>query len=39
VQRLMRSAVGEVQMGGQRPGRIRRLTPAEIRSLYRVVAL
>jgi hypothetical protein len=24
-------------MGGQRPGRIRPLTPAEVRSLYRVV--
>jgi 16S rRNA U516 pseudouridylate synthase RsuA-like enzyme len=39
VQRLMRTAVGAVRTGGQRPGRIRPLRPAEIRSLYRVVGL
>jgi len=39
VLRLVRTAIGEVQMGGQRPGRIRPLTHPEVGSLYRVVGL
>jgi 23S rRNA pseudouridine2605 synthase len=39
VLRLLRTAVGEVQLGNQRPGRFRRLTHAEIGSLYRSVGL
>lgn len=39
VQRLVRTAVGEVQLGNQRPGRFRRLNQAEVGSLYRVVGM
>ena len=39
VLRLVRTAVGEVQLGNQRPGRFRRLSQAEIGSLYRSVGL
>ena len=39
VVRLLRTAVGEVQLGNQRPGRFRALTHAEIGSLYRAVGL
>ena len=39
VLRLVRTAIGEVQMGGQRPGRIRPLTHPEVGSLYRAVGL
>ncbi|MGQ0573810.1 MAG: pseudouridine synthase [Pseudonocardia sp.] len=39
VLRLVRTAVGDVQMGGQRPGRIRPLTHPEVGSLYRAVGL
>ena len=35
VLRLLRTAVGEVQLGNQRPGRFRRLSHAEIGALYR----
>jgi 23S rRNA pseudouridine2605 synthase len=39
VQRLVRTAIGEVQLGNQRPGRIRALNHAEVGSLYRSVGL
>ncbi|MDT7552117.1 MAG: rRNA synthase [Pseudonocardiales bacterium] len=39
VLRLVRTAVGDVQLGNQRPGRFRRLTHEEIGSLYRSVGL
>jgi len=39
VQRLVRTAVGDVRLGEQRPGRIRPLTRPEIGSLYRSVGL
>jgi 23S rRNA pseudouridine2605 synthase len=39
VQRLVRTAVGEVKLGNQRPGRFRALTQQEIGSLYRAVGL
>jgi 23S rRNA pseudouridine2605 synthase len=39
VQRLVRTAIGEVQLGNQRPGRFRALTQAEIGSLYTSVGM
>jgi len=39
VRKLVRTAVGDVQLGNQRPGSIRRLTKNEVGSLYRVVEL
>jgi 23S rRNA pseudouridine2605 synthase len=39
VQRLVRTAVGEVRLGNQRPGRFRALTRAEVGSLYRSVGM
>jgi 23S rRNA pseudouridine2605 synthase len=39
VLRLVRTAVGDVQLGNQRAGRFRRLTHEEIGSLYRSVGL
>lgn len=39
VLRLVRTAIGDVQLGQQRPGRFRALTHAEIGSLYRSVDL
>jgi 23S rRNA pseudouridine2605 synthase len=39
VQRLVRTAVGGVRLGEQRPGRIRPLNHAEVGSLYRAVGL
>ena len=39
VQRLVRTAVGDVTLGNQRPGRFRALNHAEIGSLYRSVGL
>jgi 23S rRNA pseudouridine2605 synthase len=39
VQRLVRTAIGEVKLGDQRPGKLRPLTTAEIGSLYRAVGL
>jgi 23S rRNA pseudouridine2605 synthase len=39
VQRLVRTAIGEVKLGTQRPGRLRPLTLAEVGALYRAVGL
>ena len=39
VLKLVRTAIGDVQLGQQRPGRFRPLTHAEIGSLYRSVGL
>ena len=39
VQRLVRTAIGEVRLGDQRPGRFRPLNQQEIGSLYRSVGL
>ncbi|WP_232667365.1 pseudouridine synthase [Pseudonocardia sp. TRM90224] len=39
VQRLVRTAVGDVQLGNQRPGKLRPLTRAEVGSLYRSVGM
>jgi len=39
VQRLVRTAVGEVRLGNQRPGRFRALNRAEVGSLYRSVGM
>jgi len=39
VQRLVRTAVGPVQLGGQRTGKLRRLTRAELAGLYALVGL
>lgn len=34
VRRLVRTAVGPIRLGELRPGRVRRLSPVEVRSLY-----
>jgi 23S rRNA pseudouridine2605 synthase len=39
VQRLVRTAVGDVRLGDQRPGRFRPLTRVEVGSLYRSVGM
>jgi 23S rRNA pseudouridine2605 synthase len=39
VQRLVRTAIGDVRLGEQRPGRIRVLTQHEVGSLYRSVGM
>jgi pseudouridine synthase len=39
VRRLVRTAVGPLQLGRLRPGTLRRLTVAEVRELYRVCGL
>jgi 23S rRNA pseudouridine2605 synthase len=39
VLRLVRTAIGEVRLGNQRPGRLRPLTRAEVGSLYRAVGM
>ncbi|ANY08809.1 pseudouridine synthase [Pseudonocardia sp. HH130630-07] len=39
VQRLVRTAVGEVRLGNQRPGKLRPLDRVEVGSLYRAVGL
>ena len=39
VQRLVRTAIGEVKLGNQRPGRFRALNHAEVGSLYRSVGM
>ncbi|MFC4949026.1 pseudouridine synthase [Pseudonocardia sp. GCM10023141] len=39
VQRLVRTAVGEVYLGNQRPGKFRPLTRAEVASLYKSVGM
>jgi 23S rRNA pseudouridine2605 synthase len=39
VQRLVRTAIGEVRLGDQRPGRLRPLTQQETGALYRAVGM
>jgi 23S rRNA pseudouridine2605 synthase len=39
VLKLVRTQIGEVKLGNQRPGRFRRLTQAEVGSLYRSVGM
>ncbi len=39
VQKLVRTAIGDVRLGSQRPGRIRALNHTEVGSLYRMVGL
>ena len=39
VQNLVRTAIGPVQLGSHRPGRLRNLTAAEVASLYVLVGL
>ncbi len=39
VSRLVRTKIGEVQLGHQRPGTLRKLNPVEIAQLYKAVGL
>jgi 23S rRNA pseudouridine2605 synthase len=39
VSRLVRTQIGELQLGHQRPGTVRRLNPVEVSKLYRAVGL
>ena len=39
VSRLVRTKIGEVQLGHQRPGTLRKLNPVEIAVLYKAVGL
>jgi 23S rRNA pseudouridine2605 synthase len=39
VSRLVRTQIGELQLGHQRPGTVRRLNPVEVAKLYRAVGL
>jgi 23S rRNA pseudouridine2605 synthase len=39
VQRLVRTAIGEVRLGDQRPGKLRPLNQNEVGSLYKTVGL
>jgi 23S rRNA pseudouridine2605 synthase len=39
VERLVRTAVGDVRLGNQRPGKVRPLTVSEVGGLYRAVGL
>ena len=39
VERLVRTAIGDVKLGNQRPGKVRPLTVSEIGSLYKAVGL
>jgi len=39
VRKLVRTAVGDVQLGNQRPGSIRKLNKTEVGALYRAVEL
>lgn len=39
VSRLVRTQIGDLQLGHQRPGTVRRLNPVEISRLYRAVGL
>jgi 23S rRNA pseudouridine2605 synthase len=39
VQRLVRTAIGDVKLGDQRPGKIRPLNQTEVGSLYRTVGM
>jgi 23S rRNA pseudouridine2605 synthase len=39
VQRLVRTAIGDVKLGDQRPGKLRPLNQTEVGSLYRTVGM
>jgi 23S rRNA pseudouridine2605 synthase len=39
VSRLVRTKIGDVQLGHQRPGTLRKLNPVEIAQLYKAVGL
>ena len=39
VERLVRTAIGEVRLGDQRPGKVRPLTQAEVGGLYKAVGM
>ncbi len=39
VQRLVRTAIGPIQLGGMRPGVVRALSPQEVRALHAAVGL
>ena len=39
VQRLVRTSVGPVQLGSQRAGKIRALTPQELSALFKAVGM
>ena len=39
VEQLVRTAIGEVRLGNQRPGKVRPLTVSEVGALYRIVGL
>ena len=39
VSRLVRTQIGDVQLGHQRPGTVRKLSPAEVAQLYKAVDL
>jgi 23S rRNA pseudouridine2605 synthase len=39
VEQLVRTAIGEVRLGNQRPGKVRPLTVSEVGQLYRAVGL
>jgi 23S rRNA pseudouridine2605 synthase len=39
VEQLVRTAIGEVKLGNQRPGKVRPLTIPEVGALYRAVGL
>ncbi|MEO7125080.1 MAG: pseudouridine synthase [Nakamurella sp.] len=39
VSRLVRTQIGELRLGHQRPGTVRRLNPVEVAQLYRVVGM
>lgn len=39
VRRLVRTAIGPIRLGDLRPGRVRRLQPDEVRTLYRLTDL
>jgi 23S rRNA pseudouridine2605 synthase len=39
VSRLVRTQIGDVQLGHQRPGTVRKLNPAEVAQLYKAVGL
>jgi 23S rRNA pseudouridine2605 synthase len=39
VEQLVRTAIGDVRLGNQRPGKVRPLTISEVGALYRIVGL
>jgi 23S rRNA pseudouridine2605 synthase len=39
VEQLVRTAIGDVRLGNQRPGKVRPLTVSEVGALYRIVGL